>query len=67
MSLISDEFDSLDKVINQSIPCLGQDNPNEYPNLKIENCNELSVDYINIKIGCNDSVFVLIADKDTDT
>ena len=54
LSLIREEIDSLDKVINQSIQSLRKDNPNDYVSIKTQTCNDLSVDYINIAIGSND-------------
>ena len=40
-----------------------QDNPNEYVNIKIQTCNELYVDYIDIVVKCNLSHCVQLKKK----
>ena len=67
MSLISEEIDSLDKIINQSIQSLKQDNPNKYVSIKTQTCNKLSADYIDIAVGSNDGLPVTVAHKSMET
>ena len=65
LSLIREEMDSLNEIINQSIQSLRQDNPNEYVSIKTQTCNELSADYVDITVGSNDELSVTVAHKST--
>ena len=67
LSLISEEIDSMDKIINQSIESFRQDNPNEYVSIEAQTCNQLSADYINIAVGPNDVFSVMVVRKSAGT
>ena len=67
LSLISEEIDSLDKIINQSIEIPRQDNPNEYVSIETQTCHKLSKDYIDTAIGSSKGLFVTVAHKSTET
>ena len=66
LSLISEEIDSLDKIINQSIESPRQDNPNECVSIETLTCHKLSKDYIDIAIGPNKGLFVTVPHKSTE-
>ena len=51
LPLISEEIDSLDEIICQSIQILRQDNPSEYVSMETQTCQELSANYIDIAVG----------------
>ena len=67
LSLISEEIDSMDKIVNQSIESFRQDNPNEYISIEAQTCNQLSADYINIAVGPNDVFSVMVVHKGAGT
>ena len=67
LTLIREEIDSFDKIINQSIQNLRQDNPNGYVSIETQTCNDLSIDYINNAVGSNGGLSVTVAHKNIET
>ena len=51
------------KITTGSIQILKRDNPNEDVNSKIQTCNKLSADYIDIEVEYNDSLSVTLSHK----
>ena len=59
----------MDKIINQRISNLRQDNTNKYVRIKVQACNELiiSTNYIYIAVGSNNGFSYTVAHKSTKT
>ena len=66
-TLIREETDSFDKIINQSIQNLRQDNHNGYVSIETQTCNDLSIDYIDNAVGSNGGLSVTVAHKNIET
>ena len=67
LTLTREEIDSFDKIINQSIQNLRQDNPNGYISIETQTCNDLSIDYIDNAVGSKGGVYVTVAHKNIET
>ena len=67
LSIISEEIEALDKIINQSLQCITRDPPQECVSIEHKTGEISSAEYIDSEVGTNDGLFVTVANKGTKT
>ena len=67
LSIISEEIEVLDKTINQSLQCITRDPPKECVSIESQTGDVSSTEYVDSGVGTNDGLFVMVANKGTET
>ena len=66
LSIISEEIEALDKIINQSLQCITRDSTKEFVNIETQAGGVSSTEYVDSGVGTNDDLFVMVANKGTE-
>ena len=66
LSIISEEIEALDKMINQSPQCIARDPPKECVSIETRTGDASSAEYVDSRVGTNDDLFVTVANKGTE-
>ena len=67
LSIISEEIEALDEIINQSLQCIIQDSTKECVSIETQTGGVSSTEYVDSGTGTNDDLFVMVANKGTET
>ena len=67
LSIISEEIEALDEIINQSLQCITRDSTKECVNIETQTGGVSSTEYVDSGVGTNDDLFVMVANKGTET
>ena len=67
LSIISEEIEALDKIINQSLQCITRDSTKECVSTKTQTGGISSTEYVYSRVGTNDDLFVMVANKARET
>ena len=67
LSIISEEIEALDKIINQSLQCITRDPIKVCISIETQTGNVSSTEYVGSEIGTNGDLFVMVANKGTET
>ena len=66
LSIISEEIEALDKIINQSLQCITRDPPKECVSIETQTDDVSSAEYVNSGVVTNDDLFVTVANNGTE-
>ena len=67
LSIISEEIEALDKIINQSLQGITRDPPKKCVSIETQAGDVSSTEYVDSGVGTNDDLFVNGANKGTET
>ena len=67
LTIISEEVEALDKIINQNLQCITRDPPKECGSIETQTDDAWSAEYVNSGVGTNDDLFFTVANKCTGT
>ena len=67
LSIISEEIEALDKIINQSLQCITRDSTKECVSTETQTGGISSTEYVYSGVGTNDDLFVMVANKARET
>ena len=67
LSIISEEIEALDKIINQSLQCITRDPTKEYVSIETQTGDVWSTEYVDSRVATNDDLFAMVANKGTET
>ena len=67
LSIISEEIEALDKTINQSLQCITRDSLKKCVSIESQTGDVSSTEYVDSGVGTNDGLFVMVANKGTET
>ena len=67
ISIISEEIEALDKIINRSLQRITLDPPKECVSIKTQTGDVSSTEYVDSEVGTNDDLFAMVVNKGTDT
>ena len=67
LSIISEEIEALDKIINQSLQCITRDPIKVCVSTETQTGNVSSTEYVGSEVGTNGDLFVMVANKGTET
>ena len=67
LSIISEEVEALDKIINQSLQCITRDSIKESVSIEAQTGGLSSTEYVDSWVGTNDDLFVMVENKSTET
>ena len=67
LSIISEEIEALDKIINQTLQCITRDPPMKCVSIETQAGDVSSTEYVDSGVGTNDDLFVKGANKGTET
>ena len=67
LSIISEEIEALDKIINQSLQCITRDPIKVCVSIETQTGNVSSTEYVGSEVGTNGDLFVMVANKGTET
>ena len=65
--IISEEIEALYKIINQSLQCIIRDPPRECVSIETQTGHISSAEYVDSRVGTNDNLFVMVANKGSET
>ena len=65
LSIISEEIEALDKIINQSLQCITRDSTKECVSIETQTGDVSSTEYVDSGFGTNNDLFVMMANKST--
>ena len=65
LSIISEEIETLDKIINQSLQCITRDSTKECVSIETQTGDVSSTEYVDSGFGTNDDLFAMVANKGT--
>ena len=65
LSIISEEIESLDKIINQNLQFITRDPPTECVSIETQTGDASSTEYVDSAFGTNDNLFAMVANKGT--
>ena len=65
--IISEEIEALDKIINQSLHCITGSSTKECVIIEAQRGGISSIEYVDSVVGTNDDLFVMVANKGTET
>ena len=66
LSIISEEIEALDKIINQSLQCITRDSTKECVSIETQTGGVSSTEYVDSGVGTSDAIFVMVANKGTE-
>ena len=66
LSIISEEIEALDKIINQSLQCITRDPPKECVSIETQTGDVSSAKYVDSGVVTNDDLFVTVANNGTE-
>ena len=67
LSIISEEIEALDKIINQSLQCITRDSTKECVSIETQTGGVSFTEYVDSGVGTNDDLFVMVAITGTGT
>ena len=67
LSIITEEIEALDKIINQSLQCITRDSTKECVSIETQTGDVSSTEYVDSGVGTNGDLFVIAANKGTET
>ena len=67
LSIISEEIEALDKIINQRLHCITRDPHKERLSIETQTGNVSSAEYVDSCVGTNDELFFTVPNKGTET
>ena len=67
LSIISEEIEALDKIIDLSLQCITRDPTKECVSIETQMGDESSTEYVDSGVGTNDDLFAMVANKGTET
>ena len=67
LSIISEEIEALDKIINQSLQCITRDSTKECVSIETQTGDVSSTEYVDSRVGTNNDLFVMVVNKGTQT
>ena len=67
LSIISEEIEALDKIINQSLQCITRDSTKECVSIETQTGGVSSTEYVDSGVGTNGNLFLMMANKGTET
>ena len=67
LSIISEEIEALDKIINRSLQCITRDSTKESVSIETQTGGVSSTEYVDSGIGTNDDIYFMVANKGTET
>ena len=67
LSIIREEIEALDKIINQSLQCITRDCTKECVSIETQTGGVSSTEYVDSRVGTNDHLFLMVANKGTET
>ena len=67
LSIISEEVEALDKIINQSLQYITRDSTKECVSTETQTGGVSSTEYVDSGVGTNDDLFLMVANKGTET
>ena len=65
LSIISEEIETLDKIINQNLQFITRDPPEECVSIETQMGDVSSTEYVDSGFGTNDDLFAMVANKGT--
>ena len=65
LSIISEEIEALDKIINQNLQFITRDPPKECVSIETQTGDVSSTEYVDSGFGTNDDLFAMVANKGT--
>ena len=66
LSIISEEIEALDKIINRSLQCITRDATKESVSIETQTGGVSSTEYVDFGIGTNDDIYFMVANKGTE-
>ena len=67
LSIINEDTEALDKIINQSLQCITRDPIKVCVSIETQTGNVSSTEYVGSEVGINGDLFVMVANKGTET
>ena len=67
LSIISEEIEALDKIINQSLQCITRDSTKECVSIETQTGGVSSTEYVDSGVGTNDDLILMVTNKGTET
>ena len=67
LSIISEEVEALDKIINQSLQCISRDSIKKPVSIEAQTGGVTSTEYVDSWVGTNDDLFAMVENKSTET
>ena len=67
LAIISEEIETSDKIINQSLQCIIRDPPKEYVSTEAQTGDISSAEYVDSGVGTNGDLFVTMGNEGTET